>query len=153
MKTEKKLNKVSISELIKLMLLMFILMIGLIFLYLIIAGKTGFSLHDSTWVLLIGTPIIFAVIQTSINRNSFIKLTDFEDLSSTIKLLDSFILKNGFVSVKQSIEHYEYAKKTKLERFYNLIVNEKIEIKIINNEIFVYAKSNIIDRIESTLLD
>ena len=153
MKIEKKRNKVCISELIKITLFMFILTIGFLFLYFLIAGETWSSFHDTTWVLLIVTPILNGVIQTSMNRNSRLKLTDFEDFTSTIKRLDTFILKNGYISVIQSIGNYQYAKKMRLERLLNPIINEKIEVKLINNEIFVYAKSHITDRIESSLLD
>ncbi len=153
MKIEKKINKISISELIKLMLFMFVLSYGLFFLLLILTGKTIYHIKYTTGGFLIINAIISAVIQTSINRNSILKLTDFDNPTNTIKNLESIILKSGYSSVKLSIEDYKYDKKTRLGRLFGLIVDEKIELKIINNEIFAYMKSRMIDKVESELFD
>ena len=58
---------------------------GVILLFLLATGNPRFLLYDTAWILQIFFPVVYAVFQSSINRNGILKLTDYQDLMKLTK--------------------------------------------------------------------
>jgi hypothetical protein len=147
MKTEKTFCKVSIQEMFLLMGLMLILFNGLIFTFTFITGSPRLLVYDTSWIIQFGFPILFSIIWTSINRNGFLRISEFNDSTLLTAKIESIMTKsyNRFDSETGNIE---YLKKTKLARFFNYFFRENIKIEKTKEEIVIFAKKNILDTIE-----
>ncbi|MEN6501802.1 MAG: hypothetical protein ABFC55_05430 [Tenuifilaceae bacterium] len=147
MKTEKTFCKVSIQEMFLLMGLMLILFNGLIFTFTFITGSPRLLVYDTSWIIQFGFPILFSIIWTSINRNGFLRISEFNDSTLLTAKIESIMTKsyNRFDSETGNIE---YLKKTKLARFLNYFFRENIKIEKTKEEIVIFAKKNILDTIE-----
>ncbi len=103
--------------------------------------------YDTSWIIQFGFPILFSIIWTSINRNGFLRISEFNDSTLLTAKIESIMTKsyNRFDSETGNIE---YLKKTKLARFFNYFFRENIKIEKTKEEIVIFAKKNILDTIE-----
>ena len=151
MKLERTLFKISISEIILLSIFMIVGLNGVIFLISLLTGKTRFMFYDTAWILQIVFPFVFAIIQTSINRNGVLKLTEYRDIETLTRQIESFFLKKGYIAIDSKIENVKYVKKTKFGRFLNHIFREDIKVKVAENGVEIFAKKNLLDLLRMKL--
>ena len=147
MKLEKKLFKISLPETFLYFGLLFILLNGTIFTFTLIKGNPRFLIYDSSWIIQIVFPVIFSVIQTSVNRNGLLKLTTFYDSKVLRNQIDSFLSKSH-IRIDSETGDSEYVKRTKWARFFNFFFRENIKVKVTTDEITIFAKKNMLDPIE-----
>ena len=147
MKLERTLFKISISETIILSVFMLTILNGVIFLFLLATGKPGFLLFKTAWILQIVFPIIYAISQSSVNRNGVLRLTDFYDLMKLTKQIESHIINKGYIVIDSKTEDLKYVRKTKMSRFLNHFFREDINIQVTENKVSIFAKKNILDSI------
>jgi hypothetical protein len=154
MKSEKVLFKMSVTE--TLLLLVFFLTIfnGFVFVLSLLIGRPGFLLYDSAWIPQIFFPVLYSIIQTSINRNGVLKISDYNDLPSLLQKIESLVLKKGYISADPpvidltSIDSNSlglaYIRKTKWGRFFNYFFREDINLQIKKDEVLIFTKRNLI---------
>ena len=147
MKLERTLFKISISETIILSVFMLTILNGVIFLFLLATGKPGFLLFKTAWILQIVFPIIYAISQSSVNRNGVLRLTDFYDLMKLTKQIESHIINKGYIVIDSKTEYLKYVRKTKMSRFLNHFFREDINIQVTDNKVSIFTKKNILDSI------
>ena len=152
MKLEKTLFKISISETIILSLFLFVVLNGVIFLFSVVIGKPSYSITDSGWISQIVFPFVYSIIQTSINRNGVLKLTEFGDLATLTKQIESLLLKKGYIVINSNTNDIKYIKRTKWSRFFNHFFRENINIKATENEVSIFSKRNLLSSIEWNLI-
>ena len=151
MKLERTFLRVSISETIILSMFLLVVFNFVIFLFSVVIGKPKLLIYDSAWISQIGFPILYSIMQTSINRNGVLKVTDYNDLAKLTKQIESLILGKGYIAVDSKIENIKYIKKTKWGRFFNHFFRENINVWVTENEVLIFAKRNILSPIVMTL--
>ncbi len=151
MKLEKTLFKISISETIILSVFLLVVLNGVIFLFSVVIGKPSFSIMDSGWITQIVFPFVYSIIQTSINRNGVLKLTEFADSETLTRQIESLILKKGYVVIDSNTDNIKYDKRTKWSRFFNYFFKENINVRISESGVSIYAKKHLLDSIEMKL--
>ncbi|MDX9697633.1 MAG: hypothetical protein RBT49_17710 [Bacteroidales bacterium] len=147
MKTEKTFYKVSIQETFLLMGFMLILFNGLIFTFTLVTGNPRLLIYDTSWILQFVFPILHSIIWTSINRNGFLKISEFNDSTQMIARIETLMPKRH-IRFDSDTGNIEYLKKTKLARFFNNFFRENIKIENTKEEIVIFAKKNILNSIE-----
>lgn len=147
MKTEKTFYKVSIQETFLLMGFMLILFNGLIFTFTLVTGNPRLLIYNTSWILQFVFPILYSIIWTSINRNGFLKISEFNNSTQLIARIETLMAKRH-IRFDSDTGNIEYLKKTKLARFFNNFFRENIKIENTKEEIVIFAKKNILDSIE-----
>jgi len=147
MKFERTLFKISILETIVLSIFMFVALNGVIFLISLFTGKPRFMFYDTAWILQIIFPFVYATIQTSINRNGVLKLSEYSDLEALTSQIESFFLKKGYIAIYSKTENFKYVKRTKWSRFFNHFFRENINVRISENAVSIFAKKHLLDSI------
>jgi hypothetical protein len=154
MKFEKVLFSMSFSE--TLILSMFFLAVfnGFVFLLSLMIGRPGFLLYESAWIPQIIFPVLYSIIQTSINRNGLLKITEYTDLSSLVQKIESLILKKGYIPedvnksdltiADSNTTKLAFVKNTKWSRFFNLFFREDFNLQINKDEVLIFTKRNLI---------
>ena len=151
MKIEKTLFKISILETISISIFMLIILNGVIFLISLLTGSPRFFFYETAWILQIVFPFIFAITQTSINRNGVLKITDLNDVDIIKNKIDLLIQKRGLIKTVKDLKLDSYTKKTKWGRFFNLFFREVINVNYSKGEILIFGKRNMLSLIESKL--
>ena len=151
MKLVRKLFKISISETIIFLVFMLVAISGITILFSLIMGNPILSIDESQWIILIGFPFVYAIIQTSINRNGVLQVTGYKDLTTLIKQIESLILKKGFIATESNKGDIKYSKKSKWGRFFNYFLREDIIIRTKEDKTLIFAKRNILVPIEIKL--
>lgn len=82
---EKVLFKMSFTETLILSMFFFAILNGVILLFSFLTGRTGFLLYDNAWIIQVFFSFMYSIIQTSINRNGILKISDYNDLLSLVK--------------------------------------------------------------------
>jgi hypothetical protein len=144
MKLEKTLFKISIKETLILSIFFFFLLNGFVFLISLITGKPRFLLYDTAWILQIIFPFVYSTIQTSINRNGVLKITEYDDITNLVQHIESLFLKQGYIVEKSNNNNVSFAKKTKWGRFFNNFFRENINIQIRKGELLIFSKRNLL---------
>ena len=144
MKFEKTLFKVSVKETIIFSIFLFVLLNGIIFLFSLVIGKPGFLLYDTAWILQIVFPFVYSIMQTSINRNGVLKITDHDDSATLMQKIEPLILKKGYIAENSEEKDITYVKKTKWGRFFNYFFRENIRVQINENEVLIFSKRNLL---------
>jgi hypothetical protein len=152
MKQEKSLFAISISETIILSLFFLVVLNGVIFLFSVIFGKPSLFFNDYGWISQIVFPIVYSIIQSSINRNGVLMLTDFSDVALIAKQLETIIFKRGYMISDRETENVKYGRTTKWGRFFNLFFREDITIRVTENGVSIFAKRNMLNSIELKLI-
>lgn len=140
MKIERTLFKISISETIILSIFLLVVLNGVIFLFSVVIGKPNLLIYDTAWISQIVFPILYSIMQTSINRNGVLKITDYNNLTTLTKQIESLILKKGYIAVNSKTEDIKYVKKTKWGRFFNHFFRENINVRVTETEVLIFAK-------------
>lgn len=151
MKTERNLLKMSLLDTLLYFILLFVFINGIIVLFTIIAGKPRLFIHDSSWISQLLFPVIYSVIQTSINRNGILKITDYSNLNYLKEQIEKSIAKNGLHRIISESEGYIYKRKTKFGRIFSFFVGEKVIVKYSDIQIQIYSKRNMLIHIEQAL--
>ena len=95
MKLEKTLFKISIKETLILSIFFFFLLNGFVFLISLLTGKPRFLFYDTAWILQIIFPFVYSIIQTSINRNGVLKITEYDDITNLVQHIEPLFFKKG----------------------------------------------------------
>lgn len=151
MKLEKTLLRVSVSETIILSIFLLVAFNSVIFLFSVAIGKPKLLIYDSAWISQIAFPILYSIMQTSVNRNGVLKITDYNDLTKLTKQIEFLILRKGYIAVDSKTENIKYAKKTKWGIFFNYFFKENINVRVTENEVLIFARRNILAPIVMTL--
>ena len=152
MKTERTASKISILDTIYLSVFMIVVFNGVIFLFFVIIGEPGFFIMDYMWISQFVFPVLYSIIQTSINRNGVLKVTAFDDQEALIKMIESQLISKSYIAIDSTTENIKYIKKTKWGRFLNYFFREDIRVKVAENEVLVFAKRNHLSSIEWNLI-
>lgn len=151
MKTERSLDRMSLSDTLLYFVLLFVVINGIILLYTIITGNPRLFIHDSSWISQLLFPIMYSVIYNGINRNGVIKITDYSDLNCLKEQIEESIIKNGLQRISSESESYIYKKKTKVGRFFSFFAGEKVTVKYTDTQIQINSKKYILTQIEQAL--
>ncbi|MDP2060742.1 MAG: hypothetical protein Q8J97_13455 [Flavobacteriaceae bacterium] len=146
MKLERNFFKISISEII-FSIFFLVVLNGVVFLISVVIGKTGFFLRDSVWMSQIIFIFLYSVILASINRNGVLKLTEFDDLATLTKQIESLLFKKGYIAIDSKPEDVKYVKRTKLGRFFNYFFRENVDVRISENGVSIFARKHLLDSI------
>lgn len=144
MKFEKTFFKISVKETLILSVFFFSILNGLIFLITLLQGNPRFLLYDAAWIIQIIFPLLYVIIQTSINRNGVLKVTGYNDSTMLRQKLETLILKKGYFVENASEREVSYAKKTKWDRFLNYFFRENIRVQMSKSEVMIFSKRNLL---------
>jgi hypothetical protein len=64
------------------------------------------------------------------------------------KQIESLIYKKGYIAIDSKTENVKYVKKTIWGRFFNYFFREDINVRVIENEVLIFAKRNMLNSIE-----
>jgi hypothetical protein len=145
MQFEKKLFKMSLGETFLYFTLMFILYNGFFFIISLFEGKPRFLAYEGSWILQFVFPVFYAVIQTAINRNAVLKVTEYPDSDLLKKEINAYLIGRGYINNSAENQAFTYVRKSKWGRIWNLFLKDNINIQVSENEISIYAKKNRID--------
>ena len=126
---------------------MLILFNGLIFTFTLVTGNPRLLIYDTSWILQFVFPILYSIIWTSINRNGFLKISEFNDSTQLIARIEPLMAKR-YIRFDSESGNIKYLKKTKLAKLFNYFFRENIKIEKTKEEIFIFAKKNLLDLIE-----
>lgn len=145
MQFEKKLYKMSLVETYLYFTLMFILFNGFFFIVSLFEGKPRFFAYEGSWILQIVFPVAYSLIQTAINRNGVLKITESEDSSLLAEKTAIYLAGRGYVGSKTGAQTSYYVKKSVLGKMFSVFFRENISVLVSDKELIIYAKKNIID--------
>lgn len=152
MNFEKTLFKISFLDTFKYFVLMLIFINVPILIFNLLKGDPKLLLYDTSWIIQFGYPIIFTTVQIIINRNGILKVTMFDDSKALTKRIESVVLKKGYtIDADANTGDIKYIMNSKLNRLFNTILNQNIEIKITYNEVSIFARKNMLDSIKMKL--
>ena len=144
--------KMSLLDTLLNFVLLFVFINGIIILFtIIITGEPRFFIHESSWISQLLFPFLYSVIQTSINRNGVMKITDYSDLDYLKEQIEKSIIKNGLHVINMESDSCIYKRKSKIGRIFGFFVGEKVTIKYSDSQIQINSKRNILTQIEHTL--
>ena len=151
MKIEKINHNYSVIETILYFIPLFILINISIFIVNILMDKAVFLINDTSWIFQILFPVMFSVVQTAVNRNGEMKITEFENKTDLLGKINALAKKRGFVAIAENETNMSFAKRTAFQRFLNFFFKENLLIKNSDNEIIVLSKRNFLDLLEMKL--
>ena len=152
MKIERNLMKMSLLDTLLYFVLLFVFINGIIFLFtIIITGEPKIFISDGSWISQLLFPFLYSVIQTSINRNGVMKITDYSDLDYLKEQIEKSIIKNRLHIINMESDSYIYKRKSKIGRIFGFFVGEKVTIKYSDSQIQINSKRNILTQIEHAL--
>lgn len=151
METERTSFKGSLLETFLYFGLVFVLLNGTTFMYTLIMGDPRLLVFNYSWIIQIGIPFVSSIIYTLINRNGVLKITDYNDLTPITTQIESLIFRNGYIRIDTNTDYIKYGKKTMWGRFFNYFFREDIEVRISENKVLIFAKRNMLVRIEMKL--
>jgi hypothetical protein len=147
MKLERNFFKISISETIIFSIFFLVVLNGVVFLFSVAIGKPDFFIRDSVWMSQIVFTFLYSIILASINRNGVLKLTEFDDLATLTKQIESLLYKKGYIAIDAKPEDAKYVKRTKLGRFFNYFFRENVDVRISENGVSIFARKHLLDSI------
>lgn len=147
MKLERNFFKISISETIIFSIFVLVVLNGVVFLFLVVIGKSGFFKSDSVWMSQIVFTFLYSIILASINRNGVLKVTAFDDLVTLTKQIESLLFKKGYIAIDSKAETVKYVKRTKWGRFFNYFFRENVDVRISENGVSIFARKHLLDSI------
>jgi len=151
MKLERTIFKMSILDTIILSTFFLVVLNAAILLFSVLIGRQGFFIKDSGWLSQIVFPVLYSIIQTSINRNAELKLTEFANSETLTRQIELLLLKKGYVVIDSNTDNIKYDKRTKWSRFFNYFFKENINVRISESRVSIYAKKHLLDSIEMKL--
>ncbi|SMO36845.1 hypothetical protein SAMN06265379_101316 [Saccharicrinis carchari] len=151
MKFVRTLFKVSYSEIFLFLLSILLLTNVPVFIFTLIKGNPSLFLNDASWIMQLLFPLAYSLIFTAVNRRGVLKVSAFDDQKTINQKIKSVLLKKGFIATDATKANQKYIRKTKLDRLLNAILNQDIDIKITDNEVFIFARKNMLDSIKMKL--
>lgn len=151
MKIEKINHNYSVIETILYFIPLFILINISIFIVNILMDKAVFLINDTSWIFQILFPVMFSVVQTAVNRNGEMKITEFENKADLLEKITALAKKRGFVAIAENETNMSFTKRKAFQRFLNFFFKENLLIKNSDNEITVLSKRNFLDLLEMKL--
>jgi hypothetical protein len=151
MKTQTKLNKVTVIEIIKLIFLLLLLFNGVVYLIFTLILKMPFiELFSRSWIILIFVPLIQGIGQSFMNRNGTLLIESNDKSKIVIEKIEELLNRKGYQSIGQDKNQLIFDYKSKWSRIVNL--NRGI-VKISLNEysLNIFAGRNILYLIETKI--
>ena len=149
MKTQTKLNNVSVIEMIKLIFLLLLLFNGVAYLIFTLILKMPFNeLFSRSWVILIFVPLIQGIGQSFMNRNGTLLIESNDKSKIVIEKIEELLNQKGYQLIGQDENQLIFDYKSKWSRFVNL--NRGIvKISINENSMNIFGGRNILYLIET----
>jgi len=149
MKTQTKLNKVSVIEMIKLIFLLLLLLNGVAYLIFTLILKMPFNeLFSRSWGILIFAPLIQGIGQSLINRNGTLLIESNNKSKIVIEKIEELLNRKGYQLIGRDENQLIFDYKSKWSRFVNL--NRGIvKISINENSMNIFGGRNILYLIET----
>lgn len=144
MKTQTKLNKVSVIEMIKLIFLLLLLLNGVAYLIFTLILKMPFNeLFSRSWVILIFVPLIQGIGQSFMNRNGTLQIESNNESKIVIEKIEELLNRKGYQSISQDKNQLIFDYKSKWSRFVNLNKGV-VKISIDGNSVNIFGGRNIL---------
>lgn len=151
MKTQTKLNKVSVIEMIKLVFLLLFLLNGVAYLIFTLILKMPYNvLYSRSWVILIFVPLIQGIGQSLMNRNGTLLIDSNDKSKIVIEKIEELLYRKGYQSIEQDKNQLIFDYKSRWSRFINLNKGV-VKISINGNSINIFGGRNIIYLIETKI--
>lgn len=149
MKTQTKLNRVSVIEMIKLVFLGLFLLNGVAYLILTLILKMPFNeLFSRSWGILIFVPLIQGIGQSFMNRNGILQIESSNKSKIVLEKIEELLNRKGFQLISQDENQSIFNYKKKWSSVFNL--NKGIvKISINENSINISGGRNILYLIET----
>jgi len=149
MKTQTKLNKVSVIEMIKLVLLGLFLLNGIAYLIFTLILKMPFiELFSRSWGILIFAPLIQGIGQSYMNRNGTLQIESNNKSKIVIEKIEELLIRKGYQSIGRDKDQLIFDYKSKWSRFINLNKGV-VRISINANSMNIFGGRNILYLIET----
>jgi len=149
MKTQTRLDKVSVIEMIKLILLLLVLLNGVAYLIFTLILKMPFNeLFSRSWIILIFVPLIQGIGQSFMNRNGTLLIESNDKSKIVIEKIEELLDRKGYQSIEQDKNQLIFDYKSKWSRFVNLNKGV-VKISIDGNSINIFGGRNILYLIET----
>jgi hypothetical protein len=149
MKTQTRLDKVSVIEMIKLILLLLVLLNGVAYMIFTLILKMPFNeLFSRSWVILIFVPLIQGIGQSFMNRNGTLQIESNNKSKIVIEKIEELLNRKGYQLIGRDENQLIFDYKSKWRRFVNL--NRGIvKISINENSMNIFGGRNILYLIET----
>jgi hypothetical protein len=148
MRIEKKLFGTSFSEMILLTLFILVLVNVLAVIASFITGIPYLQILSIGWFLLVVYPIGHGVIQSIMDKNGMLKISEFEDFNILKKELKTISRRINYQQTESDDRVLKFNRRTKLGRMFNVIFREDFTVVRSNGTIEIYGKQNALKRIE-----
>ena len=144
MRTQTKLNNVSVIEMIKLIFLLLLLFNGIAYLIFTLILKMPFNeLFSRSWIILIFVPLIQGIGQSFMNRNGTLLIESNDKSKIVIEKIEELLNQKGYQLIGQDENQLIFDYKSKWSRFVNL--NRGIvKISINENSMNIFGGRNIL---------
>lgn len=142
MKVESTFYKVSIGELIKLIVFMLVAVNVFVFLFAAIIGRKIFLFNEMFWVLQVGYPVFYSIVHCAMNKNGELRITEYGEQTKLLEDLEVLISKQGYVKSDKSPDDILYVRKTKFGRIFSIFYNDAIIVKPSKEAVLMYSKRN-----------
>jgi hypothetical protein len=140
MKIKKKLFSVSIPEMIKLILFILLLVNVLAFIYALMLGESFLSIFQSAWIILIGYPIAHGVIQTRLNRNGVLIVSQFDNADLLKKEIEYIAGRIGYEVSSRDDKTVNFNRVTWISKLLNKLYNEDFSLVTSENSVEISWK-------------
>jgi hypothetical protein len=148
MKIEKKFFGISFSEMILLTLFILLFVNVLAIIASLITGIPYLQILGVGWFLLLGYPLGHGVIQSSIDRNGMLKISEFDDFSQLKTELKAISRRISYRETDSHDKVLKFNRSTRLGRALNFIYREDFTVVRCNGTVEIYGKRNTLKRIE-----
>lgn len=93
MEIKKQLSKISLLDTFLFFLLLVITLNGIISIYYFSKGIPKLLIDDASWISQLLTPFVIALIQTGVNRNGFIEITNYSNENKVNSVINNVMSK------------------------------------------------------------
>ncbi len=104
-------------------------------------------LDNPIWIGQIAILLATSLTWNLVNRNGFLIVSEYKDSNSLLKKIE-LILNEKHTKIDSNPSGCKYVKKNKLVRFLEYFTKEYIRIEIKNDEVIIYTKRRLLERIE-----
>ncbi len=142
---------VNLAEMAALIVFGLIVINGIIFLFSIIAGARFLEVFKSTWLISLGYPVLHGIIQSYINRNGVMTITEFDDPVSLTEEIEHSAGRIGYKITKKDNGNLRFNRRSKSGRILNLLFREDFRVTVSDSEVKIRGKRNPLKRIGKRL--
>jgi hypothetical protein len=151
MEIKKKMYGTSVSEMIKLTLFILFIVNVLAFIYALLLGESFTAIFRSAWIILIGYPVAHGLIQTRINRNGVLILTQYDGSDLLKKEIKHIAERIGYEIKSESENHVVFRRLSFINRLLNPLYPEDFSLDFDGDSAKIQGKRNSLYRIEKGL--